>query len=325
MNRVSFYLRVILTAFVFLSGAFNPLGFTKEPEAHAPVSKAIDRIAERLSKGEALDQVFSIPISKTPLGEVRVQWLDPAKLIEGSNPKEAARYIGSVGFVRFKADFFRVSHTISAYSDESKFLPGVVSTKVISRVKSGSKEIVRLMREREMPLALRAMMMKTSSYHATNEIKMKEGEWTLIRIKLSSDEKQSKLLRALEAVEYVKKMKNGELWYVTMGFALPNTGFLNLQKSQESKKSALPMGKVFEKVASKLDVRNQLFDVMTKSILDGVYQNLTSVTQVTTDPRWNNKWARDLTTAETEQLLKENKASLEKAKKNDWIKYPPAS
>ncbi len=71
-----------------------------------------------------------------------------------------------------------------------------------------------------------------------------------------------------------------------------------------------------------LDVKSQLYRVVTESILEGTYQNMTALMQVTTDPRWKDKWTHQLTKEDTEHILKENKSFLESAKKNHWIVYP---
>ncbi len=292
------------------------------------VSDVIDQIHDQIQKGENPEKLFSLPITGTADNEPHIGWLDPHKWVPAGNEEKISHYIGSVGFVKLKAPYFRVYHAAISYVDEPKFIPGILSTKVLNRVsQEKGKERVLLEREREMPLALRALMIKSSRYQISNEMTSKKNDWLLIRIKLAHSEKREKrLMKVIEALEYYKNLGGGKTLYLTAGFALPNTGFLSVQKAEKPPKLLKPFGTaaldVLDKVVSKLDVRNQIYRTITESILDGTYQNMIAITQLTTDPRWKDKWAHQLTKEESGQIVKENKSFLETAKKNGWVVYP---
>ena len=325
--KLSFY--KLIFRFSLLSAlcviVFSPLLSAHEASL---VSARVDQVCSQLQNGESPEKIFSISLANLPDNEVHAKWLDPREWVPDANQREIARYVGSLAFARLNAPFFRVYRAAVSFPDEPKFIPGISSTKVLERTKQGNdKEIVLLERERGIPLALRAILTKDSHYRILDTIASKKDSWLLVRVKLDPSQHQRKgLMKVIEAFEFYKKLQDDRVLMVTGGFALPNTGVLPAKNGDSEPKkllkplSTVTMG-VLDKVVSTLDVRSQIYKLVSQAVLEGTYENVAALTQITTDPRWKDKWAYQLTPEDSKQIFDENKAVLEKAKKNRWIVY----
>ena len=290
------------------------------------VANHVDDICARLQSGESPESLFSISLENLPDNEVHAKLLDPVKRIPNGNREKLGSYIGTLAFARAVAPFFKIAHTATAYRDESKFIPGILSTKILQQNRSSKgEEIILLEREREIPLALRAILRGASRYLLKNKVTLKEDSWLLVRTQVSVSENQGKgFLKTLEAFEYYKKLPDGKTMILMAGMALPAASFLS-KKASVSEKVPKPLSKatfgVLNKVVSAMDVRDRLHFELSKAAVEGLYQEAVSLIQVTTDPRWSSRWVYQLTGEDSKEILDGNKSILEKAKKNHWIDY----
>lgn len=290
-------------------------------------SKLVDRFSRELETGKDPETIFSISIPKALENEVRVIWLDPIQWLPSDNQNETRKYIGFLAYSRIKAPFDRVFHTVTAFRDEPKFTPGVISTDVLEwkRV-SETKSSVTLIRRRKLPLFLAGM--KDARYQIQGNITSGPG-WTVIRAKLvhpSGKKLTGGLLEVMEGFEYIKSTGAGETIYVAGAFAMPDTGIVPIRRSAASEKSEkprlVPLSLGLDKIKETLDVGGQLYEKIVGSVLDGAFETTAALVQVTTDGRWNQKRVYQLTKNESETILHENGLLLKKAKKNRWIAYP---
>lgn len=295
------------------------------------ISEKVDQIFDRLERGENPEGIFEISFSGLAPGEGRVAWIEPKLWIPSAKEKDLAGYVGSLAYGRFDAPFHRAFLAMTSYADAPRYIPGILSTKVLERKRLGKEEeVVIVERARELPAALRAFSGYDSRYRLRYDIRFKEGAWVLIRIRLHAGGKRRwegrPLTKEIEAVEFMKCLEGDRLAYLSFGFALPNVGFLPIQKTSGQKVPGLlnsvTLG-VADKIASRLDIGGQLFLAIADSILDGTYQTMFSLMQVTTDSRWNSKWVHQLNLQETREVFRENEAGLEAARKKGWIAYPP--
>lgn len=318
----STFKRILLT-FLLFSIIFQTNFLIADPQNI--VAEHMDNICARLQKGENPESLFSISLANLPDNEVHAKLLDPIKWIQNGKPEELGAYIGTLAFTRINTDFSKVIRATLSYRDESKFIPGILATKVLKRTKeSAEKETILLEREREVPLALRAIVPGASRYYIRNLIISKE-DWLLIRIQPDFSQKSGKnFLKSMDAFEYYKKLPEGKTLVLTVGFALPNVGFLATKKDA-SKKVPKPLNKVtfgvLNKVVAAIDVRDKVHTEISKAIAEGIYQNVVGLVQVTTDSQWKDKRLYQLTEEDSNQILSGNKLILEKAKKNNWIDY----
>ncbi len=294
-----------------------------------PAVRAVDQVLARLEAGEEPQKIFTSLHADIPRNEARAAWINPREWIgaDGVNG-----YVGTLVYAYIEAPFHKISQIIKAYTDAPKYIPGVIETNIISRKReAANQESVLVERKREIPVALRALKPASNRYYLQYELKWKEDSWLGIRVHLANHgRKKSKgaLMKVIEAVEYIRKLDDRTVFYVSFGFALPDTGFIPVEKAekQDNQNGANKLIKSVtfgfsDKIAATLDVGSRLYDSITQSILDGTYQTASSLIQVTTDQRWKNKWPHQMSAKDTEELFKENKALLEHAKKNNWIEY----
>ncbi|MBI4388443.1 MAG: hypothetical protein HY582_05315 [Candidatus Omnitrophica bacterium] len=258
----------------------------EDEKVYLAVSEWVNQMASKLIEGEAPDKLFSIYFQDIPVNEARSLFLDPHQWIQGVDEKEIGRYIGSLAFARIKAPFFRVANAVIAYEAEAKFIPGIVSSKVVERKRESSEsEFVLIEREREIPVALKALIAQDGRYQIENRIQKKEGEWLLVHLRLSDSDRVSGkcLMKVIEGFEYVKNLGAGEALYLSGGFALPNTGFLKVGKKNGDEKKRNGFGGialgVLDKVAQKLDVGSHVYRITTQAVLEGAYQDAAAVIQ----------------------------------------------
>ncbi len=320
-----FFRTFVYTVLIFISVSHHQVVASESNTTNA-VHKRVNEIVSLLQKENNPEAVFSVSLNGIPDNEVHAKPLDPGKWIPQGEKAELNRYVGALAFVRISAPFFKVSRSAISYSDESKFTPGILSTKIVDHKRlSNENEVLILERERDLPLTLRPFFPTGSRYRLSNTLISKTDSWLSARIALISSLHHSRnLLKSLEGFEFYQKLSDGKTLVFMGVFALPNTGAL-ASKKDFSVKIPNPLSKVtlgvLDKVVSTLDVRDKLYSEVSKAVVDGAYQNAVGLTQITTDPRWKSKWTYQLTGEESKQILTENKAILEKAKKNKWIEY----
>ncbi len=288
------------------------------------VAKVVDQIAKQLRDGSSPESIFDIPLAKTADNQVRVEWVDLKKWFPNEDPHEVGKYIGFLAHARIAASFRRVSQVVTAYRDEAKFTPGVQATKVFEwRRESPNQTYVLLERKRELPLLLAGL--KDTTYKIGNTIHTKNGSEMVIRAELigeSGKGERSGLLEAMEGFEYVKSVGNEDTLYVGGAFTLPNTGFLPFHPTQPSNGGKGSLFEGLKRATSKLDVGNQLYEKVTKSILDGAYETTAALVQATTEAPWRNKWPYQFTSKDTKEILTQNKRLTKEAAKKGLIRYP---
>lgn len=323
--------RVLLISltFLFCSTNLKPLFSANVDEL---VSKSVDQMCEQLIKIQEPEPLFHIQAQNLSQNLVYAKWLEPSDFVTGASKDELKGLNGSLAYARVKAPFFRVAQTIITHEGEPKFIPGIKSTKVLTRKReSNSSEYILIERDREVPVALKPFILSGSKYKIENMIRKKENAWILVRVKLAhvGKNEQKTMMKAIEGFEFAKDMGNGEVLLISGGFALPNLGFLKIEKEKNENGKQVsfkaPINKAtfgfLDKVTEKLDVKSQVYKLIADSIVEGTFQSVAAVTQVTTDERWKSKWAYQLTKDETRALLKDNREIFERAKKNNQITY----
>lgn len=324
--KSTFYRIFILTVLLLL-----PIFQNITADSTPPIAETINKIANQLETGGNPDKIFSLPISKTPEQEVRVIWLDPKQWITGQGPEKSSGYIGLLTFVTLNAPFHRVQQALTAYQDAPKFTPGLIGTKVLEWKRlSSEKSVIIINRKRAMPALLAGL--KDADYKIRNEVTIKDQNYVLARSSLVLDGGKigaRDVMQEMEGFEYIKKLDENKTLYLGGIFTLPNTGILPMKASAEQeekddeKKNLLTNGISFVKSKLEvLDVRVRFFEIISTSVLEDAFKTTVGLMKITTDPRWRDKWAYQLTSSDSKKIFSECESLLKKAKENKWIRFP---
>jgi len=241
------WLTTFLAFIVLLPALFFPSGLAIGSEV-TQISRLVDRICNRLESGESPEHLFQVSPDQIPLNQVRAKWLKPSQWIPKGNQQEINQYVGSLVYARLQTSFSKAAQAVVAYDSETKFIPGIVESKILERRQiSKDREFILLERKRDLPLAVKALIINDGRYQIENRIETKENSWLLIRVRLKRHPSGEKLVRGLmkviEGFEYVRDVGNGQVLYMSGGFALPNTGFLRIKKTEEIAKPLNPLNK----------------------------------------------------------------------------------
>jgi len=262
----------------------------------SPFTNYIGKITQKLEEGASLKDAAGVEFPKLKANEIRINYVDPAKIVELTNLEDVRNYVGLRIFFTIEAPIESVFNLLTDYNDIWKINDGMIESDIIKQ----NKNLTVVANKREVSIQFIGSRQK---YYKTSNIESMKNDSVrkIIRTQLMDSSKEEKEL-GIDSTSYYAD----SVWFLeSAGENLTRvftTSFTLIKWDYEKMPLVFPF------------VRQTVRRGLVDGSLNGSYKIARAFIVKLTDPRWKDKSLKDFTAQDEALLSKEVDSWLNKEK-----------